>query len=65
MTYIGQTYTVYLNEDGFPDLIVGNVNGPPYVYLNHCANDVAWVGIKLRSSKSTRRIRSGFTDFSP
>jgi hypothetical protein len=35
-----------LNRDGFPDLIVGNVDEAPYVYLNGCDNR-PWLTVRL------------------
>lgn len=34
-----------LNADGFPDLVVGNLDSPPYVYLNGCSPDRTWIGL--------------------
>ena len=42
-----------LDGDGFPDLVVGNLNAAPYVYLNHCAPDRAWLGVRLRPTRAT------------
>jgi hypothetical protein len=35
-----------LNRDGFPDLIVGNVDEAPYVYLNGC-DSRPWLTVRL------------------
>lgn len=37
-----------LNEDGFADLVVGNANGRPYVYLNGC-DDRPWLSVRLKA----------------
>lgn len=36
-----------LDGDGFPDLIVGNVGASPYVYLNGCDEERAWIGLRF------------------
>ena len=41
-----------LDGDGFPDLIVGNLNAPPDVYLNGCSDTVSWLGVRLRPSRA-------------
>jgi hypothetical protein len=35
-----------LNRDGFPDLVVGNADFPPYIYLNGC-DDRPWLTVRL------------------
>lgn len=35
-----------LNRDGFPDLVVGNVDAAPYIYLNGC-DERPWLTVKL------------------
>ena len=41
-----------LDRDGFPDLVVGNLNGPPYVYLNGCSTDVGWLGVRFKPTRA-------------
>lgn len=36
-----------LNRDGFPDLVVGNVDSAPYVYLNGCDEARPWLTVRL------------------
>lgn len=42
-----------LDHDGFPDLVVGNLDAAPYVLMNHCDAARAWVGVRLRSRTSS------------
>jgi hypothetical protein len=35
-----------LNRDGFPDLVVGNADFPPYIYLNGC-DGRPWLSVRL------------------
>ncbi len=38
-----------LNRDGFPDLVVGNADSPPFVYLNGC-DERPWLTVKLSNT---------------
>lgn len=46
-----------LNHDGFPDLLVGNLGAAPYLYLNGCDGDAAWLGVRLAGPHVGARVR--------
>ncbi|MFT5431735.1 MAG: hypothetical protein ACI9OJ_002432 [Myxococcota bacterium] len=42
-----------INRDGFPDLVVGNVDEAPYIYLNGC-DDRPWLTVRLIGAQGNR-----------
>ncbi|MEC8024002.1 MAG: VCBS repeat-containing protein [Myxococcota bacterium] len=47
-----------LNRDGFVDIVVGNADGAPYVYLNGC-DDRPWLTVRLELSSGHNRFGIG------
>jgi hypothetical protein len=47
-----------LNRDGFVDLIVGNADGAPYVYINGC-DDRPWLTVRIQSKSGSNRYGIG------
>ena len=43
-----------LDDDGLADLVVSNLNGPPYLARNVTESGNHWVGVKLRGCQSNR-----------
>lgn len=41
---------VDLNRDGFMDLVVANIGGPPNIFMNGCDQSVHWVGVRLTTT---------------
>ncbi|MBT9558609.1 MAG: VCBS repeat-containing protein [Myxococcales bacterium] len=54
-----------LDRDGFPDLVVGNADGPPRVFLNGC-DDRPWLTVRLvGTAPNTDAIGAHLTAESP
>ncbi len=45
-----------LNNDGRPDWVVGNINGPTRLLLNQVDNDHHWVGFDVFDANDQRRL---------
>lgn len=43
-----------LDENGLPDLVVSNLDSPPYVARNASRSDHGWLGVRLHGCKSNR-----------
>jgi hypothetical protein len=42
------------NNDGLPDILIGNNGSPPVLLRNNCASGNHWLGLKLRGVKCNR-----------
>ena len=42
------------NNDGSPDILIGNNGGPPVLLRNNCPSSNHWLGLKLRGVKCNR-----------
>jgi len=42
------------NNDGLPDILIGNNGGPPVLLRNNCPSGNHWLGLKLRGVKCNR-----------
>lgn len=43
-----------LDNDGRPDLLISNIDGPPLLLRNACSSSGHWIGIKLVGKRSNR-----------